>query len=157
MDAWPTIMSYSRDAADLWSEAARLVRRQLYDGTVDLPYEAFFDAMPVEHLAFFERLTLYHRNDDCLAVHAGVDTRLPVDQQSRRTLVWGWDDGGFPERYSGSEMVVYGHRNNARVDEDGWPRPNVIGSTVGIDSSRYGVLTAYRLPDGTVFQSARHP
>jgi serine/threonine protein phosphatase 1 len=156
MDAWPTIRSYSTDAADRLAEAARTVRQQLYDGTVDLPYEALFEAMPGEHLAFFDSLAVSHRNDDCLAVHAGVDSRVPFSEQSRQTLVWGWDDSGFPERYAGEEWVVYGHRNNARVGEQGWPRPLVIGRTVGIDSSRYGVLTAYRLPDGAVFQSARH-
>ena len=70
--------------------------------------------------------------------------------------MWGWGDGGFPRNYVGRTPVMYGHRNNAVLDEQGWPQPNVIGRTVGIDSSRQRVLTAYRLPDGQVFQSARH-
>jgi hypothetical protein len=50
---------------------------------------------------------------------------------------------------------VYGHRNNAVVSADGWPSPAILGRTIGIDTISHGVLTAVRLPDGRVFQSAR--
>jgi hypothetical protein len=51
---------------------------------------------------------------------------------------------------------VYGHWNNADVGADGWPRPMVIGNTVGIDTISHGVLTAIRMPDRRVFQSGRY-
>jgi hypothetical protein len=51
---------------------------------------------------------------------------------------------------------VYGHWNNADIDSAGWPRPRVIGNTVGIDTIAHGVLTAIRLPDHEVIQSRRH-
>jgi serine/threonine protein phosphatase 1 len=157
MDGWPTVRSYSEEAADHLAEAARAAGNRLYLGTVSLPYDAFFEAMPNDHLAFFDALAPYHVTDDCISVHAGVDTRgIGLEHQPRSVLVWGWDDGGFPRNYLGRTAVVYGHRNNAVLNEQGWPQPNVIGRTVGIDSSRERVLTAYRLPDGQVFQSARH-
>jgi serine/threonine protein phosphatase 1 len=157
MDAWPTIESYSRDAAARLRRAAASAKGQLYDGTVALPYELFFETVPREHIAFFDELTLYQRTDECLAVHAGVRSGpATLTDISPRTVVWGWDDEGFPDAYAGSETVVYGHRNNAVLDQRGWPWPNVIGRTVGVDSSRHGVVTAYRLPDGKTFQSNRH-
>ena len=157
MEGWPTVRSYSEEAADRLAEAVRAAGSWLYLRRVSLPYDAFFEAMPDDHLAFFDELALYHVTDDCISVHAGVDTRgTGVERQSRQALIWGWDDGGFPGNYAGKTAVVYGHRNNAVLDEQGWPQPNVIGRTVGIDSSRERVLTAYRLPDGHVFQSARH-
>jgi hypothetical protein len=42
------------------------------------------------------------------------------------------------------------------MDAVGWPRPRVIGATIGLDTISHGVLTAMRLEDGRVFQSARH-
>lgn len=157
MDAWPTIESYSPDAAKRLGEAVREARSLVYTDSVELPYDLFFDAMPDDHHAFFESLALWHATDDCLAAHAGIDTRgTPVERQTRWPLVWGWKDGGFPEKYTGTVPVVYGHRNNAVLNSEGWPEPNVIGRTIGIDSSRHRVLTAYRFPDGQVFQSARH-
>lgn len=85
----------------------------------------------------------------------GVDWRLPLSEQTRHTLTLGWDDSGFPQNYRGTRTVVYGHRNNAVLDEHGWPRPRVIGKTFGLDTSRHGVVSAMRLPDLRVFQSAR--
>jgi hypothetical protein len=38
----------------------------------------------------------------------------------------------------------------------GWPMPAIVGRTVGIDTIAHGVLTALRLPEHRVFQSARH-
>lgn len=158
MDAWPTIESYSHEAAARLRDAATSAKRHLYDGAVALPYDVFFDAMPREHVAFFDELLLHHRTDDCLAVHAGVRTATAnLTEVSARTLLWGWDDEGFPKTYAGDEIVVYGHRNNAVLDPQGWPWPNVMGRTVGVDSSRHGVVTACRLPDGRIFQSNRHP
>jgi hypothetical protein len=52
--------------------------------------------------------------------------------------------------------VLYGHRNNADVDSRGWPNPRIIGNTIGLDTIAHGVLTAMRMPDRTVFQSARY-
>ena len=84
-------------------------------------------------------------------------TRFPttaLDEQPRDSLVWGARD--FPEAYRGTEVVVYGHHNNAHIDANGWPQPRVHRSTVGIDTIAHGVLTAMRFPDRRVYQSARH-
>ena len=54
------------------------------------------------------------------------------------------------------EVVVYGHWNNATLNADGWPAPTIVGRTLGIDTISHGVLTAVRLPDQRVFQSARY-
>ena len=43
-----------------------------------------------------------------------------------------------------------------RPNADGWPAPMIVGRTIGVDTISHGVLTAVRLPDQRVFQSARH-
>ena len=53
------------------------------------------------------------------------------------------------------ETIVYGHRNNACMTQDGWPMPAIAGRTIGLDTTD-GVLTAVRLPGGDIFQSARY-
>jgi hypothetical protein len=64
--------------------------------------------------------------------------------------------GAFPDEYGGHELVLYGHRNNATLNTDGWPTPTIVGRTIGVDTISHGVLTAVRLPDQRIFQSARH-
>ena len=68
-----------------------------------------------------------------------------------------WGAVGFPDGYQGTETIVYGHWNNADMDQRGWPAPRIVGSTIGLDTISHGVLTAVRLPDRLVIQSERHP
>jgi len=154
MEAFDTIRSYSPDAARALRDAASAAGLELYASRLRLPYEVFFDLVPKAHLQFFENLLPYYQNSDCLCVHGGVNPRLlRIQDQPREVLMWGAD--GFPEEYDHAETVVYGHWNNADVDMDGWPKPRIIGRTIGLDTIAHGVLTAVRLPDQRIFQSVR--
>ena len=155
MGGFDTIASYSAEAAQTLREAAAAAGRKLYLERCALPYEAFFDRVPPEHVRFFEALRLYHRTADCLCSHGGLDPMVAdLQKQSRRAWLWGVDQ--FPDRYQGAETIVYGHWNNALVTGNGWPAPVVMGNSIGIDTIAHGVLTAIRLPERTLFQSARH-
>ena len=154
MEAFDTIRSYSVDAAEALREAASAAGLRLYLDEYALPYEAFFDSVPKAHAEFFENLQTQYQNADCLCVHGGLDPRVPrVQDQSRHDLIWGMND--FPLQYRGEKTVVYGHWNNAEIDSSGWPHPKIIGRTIGLDTIEHGVLTAIRLPDRRVLQSAR--
>jgi serine/threonine protein phosphatase 1 len=155
MEAFDTIQSYSAAAARTLREAKSKAGAHLYVGPCTLPYETFFDCVPEEHLRFFESLRPYCQSPDCLCTHGGLDPRVAhLDEQAREAFIWG--AGSFPNGYEGSEVVVYGHRNNATLNADGWPMPTIVGRTIGIDTISHGVLTALRLPDQRIFQSARH-
>jgi serine/threonine protein phosphatase 1 len=154
MQPFDTIRSYSPEAERTLVEARRVAGLKVYLGECDLPYNAFFDAVPPSHHAFFDRLPLSFQNDDCICTHAGLDPRvLRLADQTPAALVCGVS--AFPAGYRGEATVVYGHRNNAVLDA-GWPKPRIEGNTIGIDTIAHGVLTAIRLPDRRVFQSARH-
>lgn len=155
MEALDTIRSYSPAAADAICEAKRDAGLRMYLGRCALPYGLFFDAVPAAHRAFFAQLALSYQNADCICTHAGLDPAVgSLESQTKVSLVWG--HAGFPAQYAGDLPLVCGHWNNAEIDPSGWPRPRIAGSTIGIDSSKHGVLTAIRLPDREVFQSARH-
>jgi serine/threonine protein phosphatase 1 len=155
MEAFETIRSYSFDAADVLRDAVSKAGSELYMGRCALPYEAFFECVPQVHIDFFESLRLYYQSPDCVCAHGGLDPRVTVVQaQTRQALIWG--TAGFPNQYEGKETVVYGHCNNADLNTDGWPAPRMLKRTIGIDTIAHGVLTAIRLPDQRVFQSARY-
>jgi len=156
MDGYVTIRSYSKDAEQAIRDAASASRGAVYGDGFPLPYDLFFAAVPRAHLRFFQELRLYHQNSDGIYVHAGIDSRVPLDKQTRDAVLFGWGDGGFPRKYTGKDIVLYGHRNNAELDESGWPHPRREGLTIGLDSSRHRVVTAMRLPDQRVFQSRRY-
>ena len=155
MEAFDTIRSYSVEAADVLRGAIANAGMELYSGSCELPYEVFVDRLPADHLRFLEGLRPYCQTADCLCAHGGLDARIKAaHDQPRGALIWG--AGDFPDGYEGAEIVVYGHRNNAILDADDWPVPMVVGRTIGIDTISHGILTAIRLPDRRVYQSARY-
>jgi calcineurin-like phosphoesterase family protein len=155
MDGFVTIQSYSVEAVDVLLEAVAIAGAELFTGHVTLPYHVFFERVPERHEQFFRSLKPYYRNADGIFVHASFDQRIPLEKHLPESLFFGWDDTRFPEAYTGEATVFYGHRNNAEVDANGWPRPRRIGKTIGLDSSRYGVITALRVPDERLFQSRK--
>ena len=153
MNALTTIRSYSMEAAAAIQAAAE-ARGPLYEGGHPLPYEHFFDALPDAHREFFASLRLCHETPECVCTHGGVDPSIDSLTGQDEALIWGAP--GFPEAYAGARAVVYGHHNNADLDDDGWPHPRIIGATYGLDTIAHGVLTAIRLPGPYVLQSARY-
>lgn len=139
----------------LRQEAERAGPRLITD-EIELPYDAFFDAMPASQEKFFRELGLFHRADGAIFVHAGLDPDGgPPEEQDSRELTWGLCHD-FPDGYRGPRKVVYGHRNHGVADERGWPRPFVLNDLAyGIDTISTGVLTAISMPDGKIFQSER--
>ncbi len=156
MNGLDTIRSYSVEAAQALADAIGTRGSALYTAHAPLPYHLFFDAMPAAHVRFFENLKVMHTDEWGIYVHAGVDPTASLSEQTSQGIVWGWHEGRFPEDYAGERTVVYGHRNNPVLDEQGWPHPRVTGATIGLDTSHHGVASAVRLPDGGIIQSARH-
>lgn len=155
MEGFVTIRSYSPEAEQALRHAASEAGLELYLGPCALPYEVFFDSVPPAHLQFFESLRSSYQSPDCFCSHGGLDPRIShLQDQTSKALISG--AAGFPDRYDGAETVVYGHWNNANLNADGWPAPRIVGRTIGIDTIAHGVLTAIRLPDQRVFQSARY-
>src|SRR5262245_9800578 len=154
MEGFATVRSYSADAADALIRAVETAGPRLVLEQVALPYDMFFEAIPPSHLAFLRQLQVFRRTSDCVCVHGGLDPRGgPVEAQTRDAMIWGTPR--FLEDYAGDDIVMYGHRDDARLDQDGWPEPNVGRGTVGVDTISHGILTGYRLPDRRVFQSDR--
>jgi serine/threonine protein phosphatase 1 len=155
MEALDTIRSYSVEAEQALRLAASETGSQLYLGRCTLPYDGFFEALPESHREFFAALVPYFEGPDCICTHAGLDPAVhTLVDQSVKSLIWG--HAAFPAEYQGIPPVVYGHWDNAELDGRGWPTPRITGNTIGIDTVSHGVLTALRMPDRQVFQSARH-
>ena len=156
LESFSTIESYSPEAASalrtkLGEIGPRIVEKP------PLPYDLFFDAVPEAHLAFFRNLKLFHQSPDVICAHAGIENS-GVISSSHAPETFFWGVYGFPEEYSGDKNVVYGHHNNAVLDDDGWPLPRIgPNRTFEIDTISHGVLTALRFPDLTVIQSDYFP
>jgi serine/threonine protein phosphatase 1 len=156
MQGFSTVTSYSPAAAEALLCAVEAAGPRLVTERVALPYDAFFDVLPPDHLEFFKGLDTFCRTADGVCIHGGLDPRRgSVELQPKETLIWGV--ATFLTDYAGPDIVVYGHWDNSELSEDGWPRPAIGRATIGIDTISHGVLTAIRLPDRRVIQSDRFP
>jgi serine/threonine protein phosphatase 1 len=152
MEALETISSYSEEVACHMAKALLEHGTRLFTLHLPLPYCAFFDAMPRKHLDFFQQLEAFYAEAGIVCAHAGIDLEGNTTSADMNCFVWG--PSGFPEEYSATEAVIYGHHNNAVVSDDGSIQPCIgANKTFGIDTISHGVLTALRLPEGDVFQS----
>jgi serine/threonine protein phosphatase 1 len=99
------------------------------------------NAIPKEHVDFFESFVDSCRFGDFLFVHAGIRPGIELDQQQQSDLRWirepflrDESDHGF--------IVVHGHTISKQVDE----RSNRVGIDTG--AYRTGVLTALAIEGG---------
>ncbi len=153
-EALETVRSYSEEAAVNITNAMGELGVRLFTERLPLPYEAFFQSVPQEHLRFFRELKTYHRTADVICVHGALSLDGIPDPHDANVHVWG--PLGFPEDYEGTDPVVYGHRDNGIVRADGTVWPCIgINRTYGIDTISHGVLTCMRFPDKKVLQSIR--
>lgn len=85
--------------------------------------------IPDEHLDFLDRMPLFHADKHRVYVHAAIDPMMPLDGQSKQTLLWamyGRDEpGGWRDKF-----VVHGHESF----EDGPIRTN---SRINLDTKAY--------------------
>lgn len=87
-------------------------------------------------------LPLSHRTGNVTVVHAGADPALPLDSQSRETLLWGHPAFARHDRQDG-QWVVFGHTIV--------PEVTATRGRIGVDTGAYatGCLSAALLrPDG---------
>ncbi len=156
MNGQVTMASYSQEITDGILAEMRAVNIRLLIEKLPLPYERFFDVVPQSHIELLRCMVPFVRTDDGVFVHGGVAIGGgPVEEQKPSVLPWG--DNRFPDEYADPDPIVYGHHDNAVLDDDGWPRPRILDNkTYGIDTIKHGVLTAISMPSAQVIQSARH-
>jgi serine/threonine protein phosphatase 1 len=74
--------------------------------------QADVSVVPAAHLDWIEKLPLMHVDKHRVYVHAGVDSRVALDEQDPQNLIWkiydDRDDGGHGQRH-----VVHGHHQHA--------------------------------------------
>lgn len=70
--------------------------------------------IPDHHLQWIDQLPLVHADLNRIFVHAGVDPRIPLNQQSDRTLLWKRYPTGADSGH-GRRHVVHGHHADERA------------------------------------------
>ena len=67
--------------------------------------------VPQSHVDWLDRLRLLYLDSHRLYVHAGVDAKIPLDEQRDETLLWKRYPKGYSQGF-GDLHVVHGHDND---------------------------------------------
>ena len=99
--------------------------------------------MPGTHLEFLRRTRTHFSFGDCFFVHAGVDPKRPIEEQTEAEFLWIRDAFMRSDKRL-SHVIVHGHTPEAR--------PTWDGRRIGIDTGAYlsGCLTAARISGNSV-------
>ncbi len=101
--------------------------------------------IPEEHMNFFKSLPLFVEMPDYLFVHAGINPRKSLSEQTEMDLLWIRQSFYF---YEGkfAKTIVFGHTP--------FPEILLLEDRIGIDTGCVygGKLTALMLPDRVIFQ-----
>lgn len=116
-------------------------RRRFLEATMEEAQAMAIEAVPADHIAFLEGFEDMIQLGDYLFVHAGIDPRVPLDQQRRSDLRWIREPFLSHDGPHGV-VVVHGHTIT--------DLPEDRGNRIGIDTGAFmsGRLTALAL-EGT--------
>lgn len=95
--------------------------------------------LPEEVTVWIRGMRLNHRVGDLLFVHAGIDPRRPLEDQSAHAQLWIRDAFLHAEDWPFEVLVIHGHTVEAPEGQ-----PEIFLHRVGIDTGAFatGVLTA---------------
>jgi serine/threonine protein phosphatase 1 len=116
-------------------------RRRFLEASMEEAHAMAIEAVPADHIAFLEGFEDMIQLGDYLFVHAGIDPRVPLDEQRRSDLRW-IREPFLSHEGSHGVVVVHGH-TICDLPED-------RGNRIGIDTGAFmsGRLTALAL-EGT--------
>lgn len=101
-----------------------------------------------EHVKWIRTLPLYHEDEHCIYVHAGIDPYKPMEEQDRFTLLWVREKFIYnAKKYH--KKVIFGHTPTANLSEE-WKPVKTYANNLDIDTGCVygGALTALIIDDG---------
>ncbi|MFK7909276.1 MAG: metallophosphoesterase family protein [Akkermansiaceae bacterium] len=109
-------------------------------------YGGSFDDIPEDHWEFIRSAGLYHELKNHILVHAGLEARLPVDEQDRETYYYQRFYQQQP--HCSGKTVICGHTIQGDL-------PNNQGHAVCLDTCAYGGgwLSAMDVDSGKIWQT----
>ena len=117
MEAFDTIRSYSPEGAEALRRAHRGGRAVAVPHRAVVALSSVLRECPEEpHLVLRGSCAVIYQGPDGICVHGGLDiSGASLEHQPLNVFLGGAD--GFPEDYGGAATVVYGHWDNAELDE----------------------------------------
>ena len=90
-------------------EVVEFIKDGFEDHIIDKLREILIEKLGNEHLNFFNNLQLTFSVAQYLFVHAGIDPKKNLKDQSKKDYLWARSDDFFHKNFKGEKIIVHGH------------------------------------------------
>jgi serine/threonine protein phosphatase 1 len=97
-----TIRSYDIEVVDF-------IKDGFEDDIIDRLRKALLGKMSEEHINFFKNLELSFSSEKYLFVHAGIDPKKKLEDQTKEDFLWSRSKGFFDKDFKSKKIIVHGH------------------------------------------------
>ena len=129
-----TLRSYGIEVVDF-------IKDGFGDDIIDQLRNTLLSTMSEEHVNFFKDLELSFSSEKYLFVHAGIDPKKTLEDQTKEDFLWSRSKSFFDKDFKAQKIIVHGHT----------PEENIINNPnrINIDTGCYfsGKLSSVCLSD----------
>jgi len=122
-------------------EVVNFIKDGFEDGIINRLRSTLLEKMSEEHVNFFKDLKMSFSTEKYLFVHAGIDPKKKLEEQTNKDFLWSRSKEFFDKNFKSDKIIVHGHT----------PERNIINHPyrINIDTGCYfsGKLSSVRLSD----------
>ena len=122
-------------------EIVDFIKDGFEDNIIDKLRNTLLDKIDDSHINFFQKLELTFSSKKYLFVHAGIDPKKNLNEQTKKDYLWSRSNDFFDQNFKSEKIIVHGHT----------PEPKIINDRfrINIDTGCYfsGELSAVCLND----------
>ena len=122
-------------------EVVNFIKDGFGDDIIDQLRNTLLSIMSEEHINFFKGLELSFSSENYLFVHAGIDPKKTLEDQTKEDFLWSRSKSFFDKDFKAQKIIVHGHT----------PEENIVNNPhrINIDTGCYfsGKLSSVCLSD----------
>ena len=96
-------------------EVVEFIKDGFEDHTIDKLRKVLVEKLGNEHINFFKNLQLTFSVAQYLFVHAGIDPKKNLTDQSKKDYLWARSDDFFRKDFKAEKIIVHGHTPEKNV------------------------------------------
>ena len=90
-------------------EVAEFIKDGLEENIIAKLRNSFLKKINKKHVNFFKNLKLFHTWGDYFFVHAGIDPKKTLEEQTKQDFLWSRSKDFYDKNFKFSKIIVHGH------------------------------------------------
>jgi len=96
-------------------ELVEFIKDGFDDNNIDKLRGVFLEKIGEEHIDFFKSLVTSHATEKYLFVHAGIDPKKKLEDQTKKDYLWSRSSNFFDKNFKSKKVIVHGHTPELKI------------------------------------------